>query len=201
MSFFSSLFKKPTPVDGRMVIARLNAKVQPIARYEIFEDPLSERLGAENAGEVTGGGTQMADEPHGIEYCDLEIVLADDTTNDHLVALLEEIGVPKGSSLIDPESGDVLCTFGTLEGLALFLNGTDLPDEVYAESDVNDLIEEIDTALGGVGEAGELLGHWDGSRETGLYFYGPDFEAMRSTVEGIRARWPLAEKSRIEQIA
>lgn len=200
MSIFSAIFSKPAPVEGRLVIARLNAKIQPIARNEVFEDPLSERLAAAGAGAVTGGGTQLADEPYGIEFCDLEVVLTDESETglDGLVQHLEALGAPKGSRLLDPESAAPLRTFGTWEGLALFLNGTDLPDEVYASSDVNELIEEIDTALAG---AGEMIGHWDGARETGLYFYGPTFAAMKAVVEDVRARWPLAEKSRIEQIA
>ena len=66
--------KKNVPnLDWKYLTARLNARVQPIDRGEYFEDPLDETLRRDGIGEVSGGGTQLADEPAGIEFCDIEI--------------------------------------------------------------------------------------------------------------------------------
>ena len=58
-----------------MIIAQLNARVQPMDRGEYFEEPLDKVLKSEGIGEVTGGGTLLADESNGIEYSDIEIML------------------------------------------------------------------------------------------------------------------------------
>jgi hypothetical protein len=51
-------------------------------------------------------------------------------------ALLERLGAPKGSQLVVDGGGREI-PFGATEGLAAYLNGTDLPDTVYRTSDVN----------------------------------------------------------------
>ena len=88
--------------------------------------------------------------------------------------------------------------FGAAEGLALFLNGTGLPDEVYAECDVNFVLEEADRLMG---EAGKVKGYWEGSMDTVLYCYGPSFEAMHAAIEPLLQGYPLCQKARVEQIA
>ena len=184
--------------ERRCITARLNARVQPMDRGTYFEDPLNETLQHANLGEVTGGGTQLADEPAGIEYCDLEIVvpsLSDEVLR-MITSRLEELGAPKGSKLIVSDGADI--PFGVTEGLALFLNGVDLPDEVYANSDVDYLIEECNKLMM---PDGLFRGHWQGSKETGLYFYGRSFAKMRSAIEPLLASYPLCQKSRTEQIA
>ena len=196
---FGLFNKKQDEVAGEFVIARLNARVQPLDRGEYYEDPLDDSLQRLNLGEVTGGGTQMADEPAGIAFCDIEIRL----TEDHPEAIskiaeqLESIGVPKGSKLIIERDGSEL-PLGTQEGLGLFLNGHDLPDEVYAEGDVNDVISECDRLLA---DGGNFRGYWEGSRETALYFYGDSFTAMKAAIEPFVANYALCQKARIEQIA
>lgn len=201
---FSKLFKKsPTPKeaieDGVIVIAQLNARVQPMDRGEYFEDPLDDILQSRKLGEVTGGGTQLTEEPDGIEYCDIEITLDDDGAAAIQIVLetLEHLGAPKGSLLkFTDDRADI--PFGKLEGLGLFLNGTDLPQEVYQNSDVNDVIEKCDAALKGIGS---FRGYWQGSQETALYFYGTGYETMKNALTPILSNEPLCKKSRITQIA
>lgn len=92
-------------------------------------------------GEVTGGGT--AQNPDGeIAYCDIDIHLEDDKPDSvkWLVDLLERMGIPKGSVL--QGAGEEI-QVGTLEGLAYYSNGTDLPEEVYRTCDINYVIEQI----------------------------------------------------------
>ncbi|MGI9389264.1 MAG: hypothetical protein ACR2O1_04330 [Boseongicola sp.] len=196
-----SIFKKKTPEGPtfeHLIVARLNARVQPIDRGEYFEDPLDEVLKSSGVGEVTGGGTQLADEPDGIEFVDVEIYAKDtsDEVKSTVITALEGFGAPKGSRLVIEGQEDT--PFGLLEGMGLFLNGTDLPDEVYANSDVNDTIDKLGNLLNG---KGEFRGHWEGSRETALYFYGRSFEAMVSCVQDYLDSEPSCDKTRVVQIA
>lgn len=180
------------------LIARLNARVQPIDRSDYFEEPLNEKLAEHGIGEVTGGGTQMADDPDGIAFCEIEIAVKDPTepTRDLIVGLLEDLGAPKGSVL--QIAGQPDRPFGKFEGLAIFVNGTDLPDDVYANSDINVVIEELEDCLG---EHGAFRGYWEGERETALYFYGPSFQSMKAATADRIARTPLCQQARVVQIA
>ncbi|KIT15492.1 hypothetical protein [Jannaschia aquimarina] len=200
MSFLNRLFRLAPSDELTVVTARLNAKVQPLDRGEIFEDPLADWLKSENLGDVLGGGTQLIEEPFGIEFCDVEIGLSDasDDIVARVVAKLEELRAPKGSTLLFDDEARPEVAFGRMEGLSLALNGTDLPEEVYANSDVNELIRMLDEALG---DAGEQLGHWEGSRETMLYFYGPSYAEMERIIRPITDARPDTQLSRIEKIA
>ncbi|NSX54756.1 hypothetical protein [Parasulfitobacter algicola] len=186
------------PDDRFMIIAQLNARVQPMDRYDCFEEPLNKILKEQEIGEVTGGGTQMADEPDGIAHCDLEIMAVNTTqmTVTTIIEALEKIGAPKGSLLKIPGQDNI--PFGTQDGLGLFLNGTDLPDEVYEQADVNQLITDCDQLLVGIGQ---FRGYWEGSKETALYFYGDNFDAMKSALQDFIEKTPLCERSRTVQIA
>ena len=81
------------------VTAQMNARLQPMHRGH-FEDPLFQLLEQQQLGEVSGGGTQLADEPYGVAYCDIEIHLVDSkpTTLGVVIAELNRLGAPKGSS-------------------------------------------------------------------------------------------------------
>lgn len=188
-----------SPDDRTMIIAQLNARVQPLDRGEYFGDPLDEVLKSSGIGEVTGGGTLMADEPDGIKYCDIEIMVDDPSqgTIDKIIQTLEELGAPKGSFLIISLERDNI-EFGRLEGMAVFLNGTDLPAEIYAKSDVNQIIASCDKLLEGIGS---FRGHWAGSRETALYFYGSSFNAMRLATADFISDEPMCALARVVQIA
>lgn len=174
---------------------KLNARFQPKHRFEL-EDALQEILEKNQMGEITGGGT--AQNPDGeIAYCDIDIYLADEKPDSvqWLVELLGRIGIPKGSVLqgVNPE-----IEVGTLEGLAYYSNGADLPDEVYESCDINYVIEQMEQAMEGIGH---MYSYWEGNTYTALYFYGSSFEEMRKRIEPFAAAYPLCQKCRIEQIA
>jgi hypothetical protein len=190
---------KKKPVEGETVTVRLNARLQPVHRGEQFEDPLGEVLKELSLGEVTGGGTQLSADGGGVSWCDIELTMpaADETAIAALIAALEELGAPKGSKLIVEATG-AQTPFGTQEGLALVLNGTQLPDEVYATSDVNHVIAELDRLMG---DKGRFRSFWEGACDTALYCYGPSFTAMREAIEPLLAGYPLCQKARVEQIA
>ena len=87
---------------------------------------------------------------------------------------------------------------GTLEGLAFYVNGTDLPDEIYESCDINHVIEQMESAMNGIGR---FYSYWEGNEWTALYFYGVSFVEMKQKIEPFIASYPLCQKSRIEQIA
>jgi hypothetical protein len=142
---------------------------------------------------VTGGGSQL-NELGGITYADVEIELAN--LDDALLAVadtLEEAGAPQGSELIHMLDSRVLRQFGKQQCLAIFLDGTSLPDDVYADLDFDAVIGEIGAAAGD----DSFRGFWQGSDATGLYFFGPDAEAMFTRVEPILRRLPIAQNARV----
>jgi hypothetical protein len=196
---FGGAKKQEAAPQGEFVTARLNAKVQPIDRGDYYEDPLSDTLKAASLGEVTGGGTQLSEKPYGIEFCDLEIRM-DEVTEEGLAVIikrLNDLGAPKGSRLIIESTGKQI-PFGVTEGLAVYLNGTDLEDEVYRTSDVNFVIDEFDRLLKG---KGAFRGYWEGGRETALFCYGASYLEMKAALAPFLAEHPLCEKARVEQIA
>lgn len=182
-----------------LATVNINGRFQPMHRAELEDvvKMLLEKAGIGTLGE--GGGTLQL--PSGeVKECDFDVLLRDDAadTIKTLANILNRVGVPKGSEIIVDGDEEKRVPVGTFEGLALYLNGTDLPDEVYSNNDVNDLIELLDGALG---EAGYLLSWWEGPRESALYFYGESFEKMRSLVLPVTAEQPLCARCRIEQIA
>lgn len=176
----------------------LNARLQPMHRFDL-EDALQEVLEKERMGEVTGGGTLQNPRYGEIMSCDIEIHLNDDgrDTINRLVKHVTRLGVPKGSALscVEPE---FKIEVGTLEGLAYYSNGTELPKEVYENYDINFVIEQMDEAMKGIGH---LYSYWETSEWTALYFYGTSFVEMKQKIEPFIASYPLCQKCRIEQIA
>jgi hypothetical protein len=120
------------------IIARLSNKAQPIDRGDLFEDPLAQVLAGTGVAEVTGGGTQLTAE-HEVDFCDVEIS-ASAISGELLSSIaqtLEQCGAGKGSRLL---VGGREIPFGKLEGLGLYLNGTDLTMDVYRSCDVNHVV-------------------------------------------------------------
>lgn len=175
------------------VTVRYNAPLQPLDRAH-FENPIEQFLRERNAGVIDGGGTQMAED--GIAFAQTELVLQSREHIPALIAELEKLGAPKGSLLL--VEGDSDLPFGQFEGLALRLNGTDLPAEVYAQSDVNVVVDEISRAIG---PSGRFLTHWRGRKETTLYFYGPSFTEMHDAMASFISTYPLCQRCRVEQVA
>jgi len=175
---------------------QLNAKLQPIDRGEFFEDPITEALETSKCGTTDGGGT-MQEATGEIEFCDIEILLKDNKREsvDKLLQVIDKIGVPKGSFL---HADGFEQSVGTLEGLALYLNGTELSEEVYENCDINYVIEKIDELLSG---SGQFYSHWEGPKYTALYYYGISFEEMKQRMTPFLSEYPLCQKCRVEQIA
>jgi hypothetical protein len=192
-------FAAPRPAAaGEIVIARLNARAQPIDRGEVFEDPLDGVLQAAEIGSITGGGTQLGEEGE-IQFCDLEISVpeASDAVLAAIRKALEELGAPKGSRLIWNDGANEL-EFGSFEGLAVYLNGTDLPDSVYEQSDFGFVYEELRRLLG---NEGRVVSHWQGPTETALYLYGRSVDTMLARIRPFLDTYPLCARARTVKIA
>lgn len=176
------------------LILHLNARFQPKHRFEL-EDALQEIFQKNKAGEITGGGTSLKENGE-IDSCDIEIDFSDDQKSlEWLVNLLNAIGIPKGSLLrgIEPP-----IPVGTLEGLAVYMNGTDLAEEIYKSCDINYAIEQLEQTIEGIGH---MYSYRECSEFTALYFYGTSFPAMKEKMSSFVSSYPLCQKCRIEQIA
>jgi hypothetical protein len=197
---FRRLFgKKPPPEQSdEVIVVQLNAKLQPMHRGEHFEDPLDAMLKKSRIGEIIGGGTMQ--EPSGeIAYCNIEIALssAPDEAVPMIISTLEELGAPKGSTLLIERSG-AQHALGKAEGIAVYLNGTDLPAETYETCDSNFVYSDFDRLLAG---EGRVLSYWQGPTETAFYMYGGSFSEMKKRLEAFIAGYQLCQRCRIIQIA
>jgi hypothetical protein len=166
-------------------------------RGEVFEDPLDEELKKSAIGSVSGGGTQMAKNGE-IACCDIEVEVdaASQEAAASIIQIMERLGAPKGSKLILGPGHEI--PFGSKEGLGVYLNGSDLPKETYAECDSNFVYSEIDRLLEG---EGQVLSYWEGSAETAFYVYGNSFVTMSGRLQAFLASYPLCHKCRVVQLA
>jgi hypothetical protein len=178
---------------GSRISISLNARLRPLDRGARYEIPLKEILGTSMPGSrVTGAGTLLSAEREPL-VSDIDLDIEGDAPQalELVTSTLEAAGAPKGSRARLDEGGPV--PFGVTEGLAIYLNGTDLPAEVYASSDINDLIA---TLSGRLGTEGDMQSWWQGPRETALYLYGPSAARMTELIADVLARFPLAQRCR-----
>jgi len=188
--------EEPAPEDAYFVTLQLNARLQPFDRDDIYEAPLIDALERSGCGFVDGAGVELLESGE-VECCDLHLCLNDDSkeTIGTLLCIIEELGVPKGSFL---KAGDMNLPVGRLEGLALYLNGMELPSEVYETCDANYVVQAINELLG---QSGKMYSHWQGPQDTALYFYGPSFAEMEEKMADFLAKYPLCQNCRAERIA
>ena len=196
---FGIFFKKKQPeTNWQYVVAQLNAKIQPMHRGEFFEDPLDVELKKLSIGQISGGGT-MQESSGEIAYCDIEIQVYDSSEDNaqEIIKHLEKLGAPKKSKLKIEATGKEI-EFGVTEGLAVYLNGTDLDEEIYQNCDSNVVYSELDKLLTG---EGRVLSYWQGNTETALYLYGKSYDEMKAKISDFLASYPLCQKCRVVQIA
>lgn len=181
--------------DPLKVTVRIPARLQPAHRDDLIVKPISElmrhvsprtRLAAKET-VVTQHGEPVE------AVLDWEVELSD---AEHVVTRLLDLeaGLPRGSTV---EINGKAATFGELDGLAVYLNGTELADDVYAQADLQAIVEDLQQHLG---RTGQLWSWWQGEAETALYFYGPDAAAIRSALEERSQQHPLMERCRMERL-
>lgn len=171
----------------------LNMKLLPFDR-SIIEDILDKYLENEAIGRVTGGETFQ--EPNGeIKNCNIEIKLKDIKYYDDFLKIVKKIKLARGSKII---SSKEIIDIGKMEGLAVHLNGTDLPLEVYKSCDVNYVVKKLNQILK---NKGHMLSYYEGADDTILYFYGDSFKEMNELIKDFITSYPLCDKCQIIQIA
>lgn len=179
--------------------AYLNARIMPVARGKVFETPLAKALSERGIGEVAGGGTLQAEDGE-IIHCGVDVDLHLSPANvDFVCTFLQARGAPKGSKLqFERDGTKEEIPFGLTEGIGVYLNGTDLPDVVYKNSDINVVMETFQKLTGDICV---LKGYWQGPRETALYMYGTSAAELHSRLSQFMAAYPLCQKARVVQIA
>ena len=183
------------PVYQYPVTIHLNARFQPRHRFEL-EDVLRDILEQKKLGTVDGGGTLQSVTGE-IMSCDIDVMLRDtkQDTMSALCGILNRFGIPKGSQLIFAENR---IEIGLQEGLAIYLNGTDLPKEVYRTCDINYVIDRMDQLLA---DTGRMYSYWEAQKETALYYYGDNCEKMLARIKPFLETYPLLAKCTVTRIA
>lgn len=186
-------------MQSTFAFAQLNARIMPLNRGEWYEDPLMEAFTDNGFGQVTGGGTMQSKEGE-IAFCGIDLDLFDVPNGVPFVCqFLNKCGAPRGSKLeYELEGKKIEVPFGVTEGLALYLNGTDLPENVYEECNLDKVIEGINQLLG---DRGAIMGYWTGPTETALYLYGNSADEMRELISPFVAEYPLCQRARVVTIA
>jgi len=203
MNFLKKLFGKEKTEENEFsenfVIATINDKIMPIDRGEIYEDALDKFIQSNGIGEVTGGGTMQLKSGE-IEYCDVEIKLNGEEINrthiKSIIEKLEQLGAPKGSKLTVEKTKEKI-EFGRKEGLGIYLDGVNLNEDVYKNSDSNVVVSEIKKLIN---DNSEIVRFWEGEAETGLYFYSESFDKMNESIKEFVNEYPLCKGARIEKI-
>ncbi len=111
------------------------------------------------------------------------------------LAILHETS-PGSPHVVDGSNANAW--FGVMKSLALYLDGTDLPDETNANSDVNELISRLLEALG---DHGAMMSHGEGPTMASLNFGGKAYDALAAALAPVVVVHPLALQSWVEQIA
>ncbi|MGO8764690.1 MAG: hypothetical protein ACLQSR_06090 [Limisphaerales bacterium] len=116
-----------------------------------------------------------------------------------VIERLESYGAPKGSKLIvrdgEKERG---IPFGRAEGFGVYIDGINLPKEIYKTCDINLVIDELNILVKG---HGSIESYWEGQSETAPYIYGDDAELMKRLIAPYLATYPLCQGARVVTIA
>jgi hypothetical protein len=181
---------------AHFVYAKIWEPIKPLDRGARYEDPLQDALERAGLGEVSGGGS-LVDKSGGIQYVGVDIELASLDALAVVKDVLEAAGAPKGSELqFERDGAAVVIPFGVTEGIAIYLDGINLPDDVYASCSTNELAERLRLALVS-DSAAEVRGSWQGPEETAIYLYGTDAEHMYSAIESTLLAYPLCQNARV----
>ena len=161
-------------------------------------------LEEERLGFVGEGGAYTLAKDGSVETCSVDIALfsKEKKAPERLLKYVaEHLILPKGSKIVHhgaaPDTDKVI-EIGESEGLEIALNATDLPREVYKNSDISKVAEALEKAMNG---KGYYYGFYNGACYTSLYFYGDSYEAMKSAIRAVVEKTPLCQKCIINRIA
>lgn len=178
-----------------MITINLNLRVKAQER-EFLEKILRDLLAQEGLGVVDGGETFYNDQRE-IVGCSIIVKLHQFNRQniERAILIIQRLRVPKGSWV---EFLDKKINIGTMEGLALYLNGRDLSPAVYRSCNVNVVATETKKAMDGVGT---IYSEWVGGKYTAIYYYGNSFEDMRNAILNFVSTYPLCSECKIQKIA
>lgn len=173
----------------------LNSRLQPQHRKGL-EKALHKMLIKEVIGCVASGRS-IEDDTGEVIGCSIEIDLIDSSAEDitRVVEIVEKFKIPFGSHLAYDE---IKIPIGLTQGLGLYLDGVDLPAEVYKNHDVGEVVEGATKMLH---DLGEFCSYWTGEKSSAIYFYGESYESMRDALTSFTETHPLCQNCSIVQIA
>jgi len=163
----------------KMIVLQVNDKCRPLARGELYEEPLENFLKIGKVGKFIGSGTALKEniDPW---YCELEFSVKDisNTAIEKLKEGIENIGIPKGSRLILEDNQEI--SLGTLEGVIVNLNYSNAPENILDETDFQLLWDGVATSVEPYGNY-----HDDVNRNgaTSIYYYGNDAQLIIDSVQ------------------
>lgn len=180
---------------------KLIEQIQPVARGDRYEDPLTKSLEERGLGIVTGGGAQLSPRPfrgeRGIEFVCLDVELDNlDEALFYLKERMNELGAPVGStvSYYTATEERKVEPIGELELLHIYLDAQNLREDVYANADLEMICKKLAEQMGSSGQLREPMS-W--SSETLLYFAGRNADEMFSRIETFCRETPLMQNARI----
>jgi len=162
--------------------------IRPLQRAARYEQPVFEALERAKLGYYGGGGGTTFNKSREISEVDFDLVLLSLDAIPVVVRVLEERGVPKGTTLRARERY-LEVHFGTTEGLAIFVDAT------LAQSAGGEVKALVDTLVGVAGV--ECRDSWIGKEEAALVFYGNDAQVMFEAFEPILRDHPLTRFARV----
>jgi len=183
--------------DNQILIFEINDRIGPIDRFIAYIEPLENFLKEKNWGTVLNEGTFLSDNKE-ISGCDIHIELTHIANSKEIISqitsLLEELGMPKGSTLTIRKTNERLAV-GKMEGLGLYLNkGYSLIPGLDVEKFAQDLHNNI-------GHTNLADRSWSSDKEDAVYFYNISFKDMEVKVKKYLAEYNLSGFERIVQIA
>lgn len=82
------------------------------------------------------------------------------------------------------------------QAVLVYMDGQNLPDEVYEEYDLSTIEDQLIEVIE-KGGLGEFDGNEIGQGEAILYMYGPDAERLFSGIESVLRAYPLCKGARV----
>lgn len=194
-----SIFNKISSIfeDNKILVFEINDRISPIDRYIAYTEPLEDFLKEKNCGTVLNEGTFISDNGE-ISGCDIHIELKHIATSKQIISeitsLLEELGMPKGSTLTIRKTNERLAV-GKMEGLGLYLNKD--YNSIHG-LEIGKLAQDLHNNIGHTNLADRS---WSSDKEDAVYFYNISFKDMEVKVKQYLAEYNLIGFERIVQIA
>lgn len=194
-----SIFKKIDSMldENQILIFEINDRIGPIDRYMTYTEPLENFLKEKSWGIILNEGTFLSDNKE-ISGCDIHVELTHSANSKQIISqitiLLEELGMPKGSTLTVHKTNERLAV-GKMEGLALYL------DKSFSSVPGFDIRKFAQDLHNNIGHTNLADRSWSSDKEDAVYFYNISFRDMEVKIRQYLAEYNLNGFERIVQIA